>query len=229
MDRRRALIGYWSGLLAISLMTAFGLVLVALHFMAAAVGDVPHYISHFRLMPFSWLWVAGLGLFAAGAVALSIAMHAALPAGGWSKVTLVCVWMVGPLVALLAIFPAAAPGDITTWKGRVHEVAAIAMFCVLGFAMLSLFPALRWGWQPLAWGSLLGGLTFFAITPWMIQGFVEGSPDIAVSERVVVVLQGAWLFTLGVWSRAETAPFVRANVPRTLPTQPTPSATQATD
>lgn len=229
MDRRRAIMGYWSGLLALSLMTAFGLVLVALHVMAAQWGDVPYYLSHFRLLPFAWLWLAGLGIFAAGAVALSLAMQAALPPGGWSKATLACVWSVGPLVAIVAIFPAAAPGAITTWEGRVHEVAAIAMFCALGFAMLTLFPALRWGWQGIAWGSLLVGLTFFAITPWMVKGFIEGTPDVAISERIVVGLQGVWLFTLGVWSRSETAPFVLANAPRTLPTRPTLSTAPATD
>ncbi len=223
------MVGYWSGLLAISLMTAFGLVLVALHVMAAQTGSVPYYLSHFRLMPFAWLWLVGLGLFAAGAIALAISMQAALPPGGWSKATLGCMWSVGPLVVLLAVFPAAAPGAVTTWVGRVHEVAAIAMFCALGFAMLTAFPALRWGWQPLAWGSLLVGLAFFAITPWMVKGFIEGTPDVAVSERIVVGLQGLWLFSLGAWSRSETAPFVLASAQRTRPAQPTRSATPATD
>jgi hypothetical protein len=228
MEGRRASIGYWSGLIAISLMAAFGILLFAMHVMAADYGEVPHYISHFRLLPFAWLWVVGLLLFAAGCVALTFSLAASLPKGAWSKVTLISTAVVGPLAACLAIFPAAAPGAVTTWIGRVHEVAAIAMFISLGIAMLSLFPALRWGWRGLAWTSLALGLTFFAITPWMIRGFVLGTPDVAYSERIVVVLHGAWLLTMGVWSRSETAPFVFANARRARLQRSTPSMDAAT-
>jgi hypothetical protein len=228
MDWRRATIGYWTGIIAISLMLAFGIVLFALHLMAASYSEVPHYISHFRLMPFAWLWVTGLCVFAAGCIALSFSLAASLPKGVWSRLTLVATSVVGPLALLLAIFPAAAPGAVTTWIGRVHEVAAIAMFMALGFAMISLFPALRWGWKPLAWSSLSIGLLFFALTPWMVRGFVLGTPDVAYSERIVVALHGTWLFTMGLWSRSETAPFVFAKSRRARQPLPTPTMPSAT-
>ncbi len=222
MEWRRAIMGYWAGILSIALLAAFGIVLFALHLMAADHGAVPHYISHFRLTPFSDLWVAGLYLFAVGAVALTFALAAALPEGGWAKTTIASTACVGPLAAALAIFPAAAPGAVTTWVGRVHEVAAIAMFLALGVAMLSLFPALRWGWRGTAWGSLLLGISFFALTPWMIRGFILGTPDVAYSERIVALLHGIWLVSMASWSRRETAPFVRANARRIRQPQPTP-------
>jgi hypothetical protein len=207
MDWFRARVASLSGILAITLMATFGIVLMVLHVLAAEAGTVPYYLSHFQLLENSWLWVTGLGLFAASAFALALSLTIALPSGGWSKFTLANVWAIGPLAIMVAVFPPAAPGAITTWVGRVHEVAAIAMFLLMGVAMLSLFPALRWGWGVMAWTSLILGATFFALTPWMITGFINGTPDVAYSERIVVSIQGLWLMTVGVWARNETAPF----------------------
>lgn len=229
MERQRALLGYVGGFSAVLLMSLFGIVLMVLHMLAAGHGGVPRYLSHFRLLPFAWLWLLGLVIFAIGAACLAIALMAALPRGRWSKVVIASLWAVVPLTITVAAFPAAAPGAQTTWVGRVHEGAAIAMFCALGLAMLSLFPALRWGWGGLAWTSLVFGIMFFGVTPWMIRGFVLGTPDVAVSERIVVVLHGTWLMILGVWSRAETAPFARASAPSTRPAPTTPSGAQSTD
>ncbi len=217
MDWRRARLASWSGLFAITMMTGFGVIMMALHMLAAEDGAVPYYLSHFLLLDHAWLWLTGLGVFAAGAIALSIAMSVALPPGGWSKLTLASMWAVGPLTIIVAAFPPAAPGAHTDWIGRTHEVAAIGMFIALGIAMVGLFPALRWGWSVMAWTSLGLGMTFFALTPWMIRGFIEGSPDVMYSERIVVAIHGIWLMTMGVWSRSETAPFARrrpVNIPR---------------
>ncbi len=216
MEWRRARLASVSGFMAITMMAAFGIVIFALHALAAQNGQVPYYLSHFMLLDHAWLWLVGLGIFAAGAVALAISLTIAMPPGGWSRVSLGAIWAVGPLTIIVAAFPAAAPGADTDWIGRTHEVAAIGMFIALGIAMVGLFPALRWGWTGIAWTSLLLGLTFFALTPWMIRGFILGTPDVMYSERIVVAIHGIWLFTIGVWARSETAPFARRR-PVTIP------------
>ena len=101
------------------------------------------------------------------------------------------------------------------------------MFLCVGTGMLCLFATLR-DWTPLvAWSSLAVGVVFFAVTPWVLDGFINASHDVAYGERLLVLLKGAWLLMLGLWSRFETAPFAKR--PRTRPAPPTRTTAQATD
>ena len=117
----------------------------------------------------------------------------------------VALRLAGGAAALLAIFPADAPGQETP-TGHLHESLALVAF--LGIAVAGLFMANAQrrdpAWQGLWLSSavlafvLLGALAFLGLLVVVAQLYAPARGFYGVAERTSVALIGAWMVSIAV-------------------------------
>jgi hypothetical protein len=191
-------------------LAAVLLIVLHLSHRLAPIDPVTSMLSDYALCPGWWLWGGALILTSAGSAALLLALHRRGVVAGLPLMAGMGVWCVSLLA--VAVFTKDPQGGAVTTTGKIHLYAA-AVSClslpVVGWALGRRHRAHpRWR-RFAAWSRrlALSAIPFYLpfIIPFAVNVVLGGHlPTVGTGlvERIMLVLEIALLFVLGIWASA---------------------------
>lgn len=167
---------------------------------ATASPRQPWHMSEFANTRFGALWALGVLGFAAGGLALTLALRPALGGGFWRRIGLGMFWTASVGAFMLGIFPVDKDADRPTIQGVIHEEVGPPTFVLSGAAMVVLVPAFRAyrQWRPFAIASLSLGVLVTASALAYVAFTHQAVAEAGVAQRIMVGLICTWFVMVGI-------------------------------
>lgn len=167
---------------------------------ATASPRQPWHMSEFANTRFGALWAMGVLGFAAGGLALTLALRPALGGCFWRRIGLGMFWTASVGAFMLGIFPVDKDADRPTLQGVIHEEVGPPTFVLSGAAMVVLVPAFRAyrQWRPFAIASLSLGVLVTASALAYVAYTHQGVAEAGVAQRIMVGLICTWFVMVGI-------------------------------